>query len=109
MQNIFNLEQIVLEIRALPTIGALIHNISPMHFYMHTKQDLTKTNSTNFNKTNIGNNDLVQTSSSNLYQNVDNNLNVQNYIGNESSNVTVYNYNIHLAKAINVDIRSILF
>jgi len=95
MQNIFNLEQIVLEIRELPTIGALIHGITPMHFYMHMKQDPTKTNSTNFNKTTIGNNDLVQTSSSNLYQNLDCNFDVQNYIGNESSNVTVYNYNVH--------------
>jgi len=95
MQNIFNIEQIISQIKEMPTLTPLINGITPMHFYMHMKQDLTKTNSTNFNKINIGSNDLLQTSSSSLYENLDGNLNVKDFIGNESSNVTIYNYNIH--------------
>ena len=92
MQNIFNLEQIYSQIRE---ISPSINNVIPMVFYIHIKQDQTKTNSTNFNKTTIGSNDLIQTYSSSLYANIDNELNVNDYIGSESSNVTVYNYNVH--------------
>jgi hypothetical protein len=92
MQNIFNLEQIYSKMREN---SPSIINVIPMVFYIHMKQDPSKTNSTNFNKTTIGNNDLIQTYSSSLYTNVDNQLNVDGYIGSESSNVTVYNYNVH--------------
>jgi len=105
MENIFNLEQIYSQIaETIQTIQTIqtrqispsfVPILAPFIFFMHTKQDPTKTNSTNFNKTNIGSNDLLQTSSSSLYENLDNDLNVKDYIGNESSNVTVYNYNIH--------------
>ena len=102
MENIFNLEQIYSQIRQMTQMRqtrqispSFIPIEAPSIFFMHMKQDPTTTNSTNFNKTTIGNNDLMQTSSSSLYENLDDNLNVKDYIGNESSNVTVYNYNIH--------------
>jgi hypothetical protein len=80
MQNIFNLEEIYLQIRA---IIPLTNNIIPVVIFIQT-------DSTNFNKINIENNDLIQTYTSPLYAN----LNISNNIGFVSSNTTVYNYNV---------------
>jgi hypothetical protein len=80
MQNIFDLEQIYSQIRA---IIPLTNNIIPSVFF-------TQTDSTNFNNITIGNNDLIQTYSLPLYAN----LTISNNIGSESSNTTVYNYNV---------------
>ena len=99
MENIFNLEQIYSQIRQMNLNRQISRSVMPIQapfiFFMDMKQDTTKINSTNFNKTYIGGDDLMQTSSSPLYENLDDKLNVKDYIGNESSNVTVYNYNIN--------------
>ena len=53
---------------------------------MHMQQDPAKTNSTSFNRFNIGTNDLIQTSSAPLYQSINANLNFDtaNIIGKSS-------------------------
>ena len=65
------------------------------YFFMSSKQDDDNIICTTYNHMKIGDTDLLQTSSSPLYENIDDNLNPKNYIGINSSNVTVYNYNIH--------------
>ena len=95
MTNIFNLEQIYSEIlQRNPSLG----QTNNFHFFMHMQQDPAKTNSTSFNRFNIGTNDLIQTSSAPLYQSINANLNFDtaNIIGKSSTNATVYGYNIRL-------------
>ena len=93
MSNIFNVEQIYAEIRQKqPLIGP---SCVPIIFFMCMKQDTTNTSATTFNISDIGPNDLIQTSSSPLYESIGDDLNPINCIGKNSSNVTVYRYNVH--------------
>jgi len=64
-------------------------------FFMSSKQDEGNIICTTFNHMKIGDTDLLQTSSSPLYENIGDNLNCLDYLGINSSNVTIYNHNIH--------------
>jgi hypothetical protein len=65
------------------------------YFFMSSKQDERNIICTTFNHMKIGDTDLLQTSSSPLYANIDDNINPKDYLGIGSSNLTIYNYNIH--------------
>jgi hypothetical protein len=92
MSNIFNIHQIYSQImQRNPAFG----QTNSFYFYMNLQQDNSKTNATTFSKINVGTNDLIQTSSAILYQNIGENLDFDttNSIGLSSTNLTIYNYN----------------
>jgi hypothetical protein len=94
MSNPFNITQIYSQIIRRNRSFRQTNNF---YFFINLQQDPTKTNSTTFNKRAIGSNDLIQTSSSLLYQTIGDNLNfdsIQN-IGNSSTNAIVYSHNEH--------------
>ena len=94
MSNLFNIPQIYSEITQR---NRAFRQTDNFYFFMNFQQDPVKTNSTTFNKTAIGSNDLMQTSSSILYQSIGDNLNfdaIQKF-GNSSTNAIVYSHNFH--------------
>ena len=94
MSNPFNITQIYSEIIQRNRAFRQTNNF---YFFMNLQQDPIKTNSTTFNKKDIGSNDLMQTSSSLLYQSIGDSLNFDaiQKIGNSSTNAIVYSYNVH--------------
>ena len=94
MSNLFNISQIYSQIIQRNRSFRQTNNF---YFFMNLQQDTTKTNSTTFNKRDIGSNDLIQTSSSLLYQTIGDNLNFDaiEKFGNSSTNAIVYSHNVH--------------
>jgi hypothetical protein len=100
MSEIFNIEKICAELKQKhPLLCQLFAKSIPIVFFMYI-------GATPFNKRPIcpylinscKKNDLIQTSSSPLYESleyINGVLIPKNYIGENSSNATVYNYNVH--------------
>ena len=94
MSNIFNIPQIYSQIITRnPSFG----QTNSFYFYINLQQDTAKTNATIYNRTIIGSNDLLQTSTSGLFQNIGENMNfnASDSVGKSSTNATIYNHNVH--------------